>query len=216
MHGSIKLSSPSQTYVYISLFSSGNLMSIPIPSLYSTTHTIQNPSVAHMSATALLQKAAQLGSTTSNAGASSSLLKSFGKSADHPTSLDGHSFGGTTLFGGNNGNHLHDLVNSIAGGGSSASIFGGAYGTGNLHDQQQIDEYRGFHANNKLAFDHQQSSNPGGFSSLEQGRLTRDFLGVGEIVRSVREQQNGMDISSMGSQGKTTSQSQVFGAGNFQ
>ncbi|KAI3453232.1 hypothetical protein Pfo_009895 [Paulownia fortunei] len=80
------------------LFSSGNLMSIAIPSLYSTSHAIQNPSAAHMSATALLQKAAQLGSTTSNPGASS-LLKSFGKSTDHQ-SLDGHSFGGTAIFGG--------------------------------------------------------------------------------------------------------------------
>ncbi|KAL8520731.1 hypothetical protein ACS0TY_011324 [Phlomoides rotata] len=180
------------------LFSSGNLMSMALPSLYSNSPTIQTPTSGHMSATALLQKAAQLGSTTSNAGASSSLLKSFGKSGDH-------SFGGG--FGGNNGNHLHDLMNSIAaaGGGSSASMYGGAYSG----DQQDMDEYRGFHGdNNKAAFDHQSS-----FSSLEQGRLTRDFLGVGEIVRSVREQQNGFDMgSTFDSQGKR----QAYGGGNFQ
>ncbi|KAL2233218.1 UNVERIFIED_CONTAM: Protein indeterminate-domain 5, chloroplastic [Sesamum indicum] len=213
------------------LFSSGNLMSIAIPSLYSASHAIQNPSAAHMSATALLQKAAQLGSTTSNPGASS-LLKSFGKSStdDHHSSLDvGHSFAGgspAAVFGGNingGGNHLHDLVmNSIANAGGSSSsgtIFGG-YSTGNHDDQQESSighdhdhhhhQYRGLIRGNSM--------NPGGgFSSLEQGRLTRDFLGVGEIVRSVREQNNGMDmISSLDSQGKSTgSQSHGFGGGNL-
>ncbi|KAK4423323.1 protein indeterminate-domain 5, chloroplastic [Sesamum alatum] len=220
------------------LFSSGNLMSIAIPSLYSASHALQNPSAAHMSATALLQKAAQLGSTTSNAGASS-LLKSFGKSSadDHPSSLDvSHSFGGGSsagVFGGNmngGGNHLHDLViNSIANAGGSSSsgtMFGGggAYSTGNHDDQQessighdhhdhhhQHHQYRGLIRGNSM-------NRGGGFSGLEQGRLTRDFLGVGEIVRSVRDQQNnGMDmISSMDSQGKSGgSQSHGFGGGNL-
>lgn len=186
------------------LFSSGNLMSIAIPSLYSTSHAMQTTpggGGGQMSATALLQKAAQMGSSTSNAGASSSLLKSFGKSPDP------HSFGG--YGGNNNGSHLHELVNSIAAaGGSSASMFGGAYGGD--HEQAEIGDYRGFHGSN----------NQQRFSSLEQaGRLTRDFLGVGEIVRSVRDQQSGMDhINSLDSQGKTASHShsQAFGGGNFQ
>lgn len=181
-------------------------MSIAIPSLYSTSHAMQTTpgggGGGQMSATALLQKAAQMGSSTSNASASSSLLKSFGKSPDH------HSFGG---FGGNNnGNHLHELVSSIAAaGGSSTSMFGGAYGGGD-HEQAEMGDYRGFHGSN----------NQQRFSSLEQaGRLTRDFLGVGEIVRSVRDQQSGMDhITSLDSQGKTASHShsQAFGGGNFQ
>ncbi|KAG8382631.1 hypothetical protein BUALT_Bualt05G0097500 [Buddleja alternifolia] len=180
------------------LFSSGNLMSVAIPSLYSTSHAIQNQSTAHMSATALLQKAAQLGSTTTTPGAASSLLKTFGK-PENPALF------GVPVFGENN---MHDLVNSMAGGGSSSSIFGGAYS--NENDQQEIDEYRRFHANNN-------NNSSAGFSSLEQaGRLTRDFLGVGEIVRSVREQQHGIDMGSLDSQKSTASQSQAFGGKGFQ
>ncbi|KAL3635892.1 hypothetical protein CASFOL_020439 [Castilleja foliolosa] len=219
------------------LFSSGNLMSMAIPSLYSTSsNPIQNPTGAHMSATALLQKAAQLGSTTTNNAATSSLFKSLGKS-------DNNTF---SIFEANNNNHLmHDMVNSMAGGASSSSIYGGLYATDDHnhdHDDDHDDDYRGFHAINhghgKMSFDghdhhhhhdhhniniNNNNNNQSGFmSGLEQagsGRLTRDFLGVGEIVRNVREQHNGVDMSTLDhSQGKSsTSQShdQSFGGGSF-
>ncbi|KAL6579514.1 hypothetical protein OROMI_009730 [Orobanche minor] len=224
------------------LFSTGGLMSIPIPSMYSTSsNPIQTP-LPHMSATALLQKAAQLGSTatTTSNNPTSSLLKSLGKSGPNRH----HSFG---YFGENN-NHMHDLVNAVAGGGgvsssSSASIFGGLYGADqnhddhDQHDQINDGEYKEmFHANNindhidsKLVFDydhdhdhghHHRCDHPSGFTingMEEAGRLTRDFLGVGEIVRNVREFHNGVEMSAVDrSQGKITpSQSKSFGGGSF-
>ncbi|XP_075495406.1 protein indeterminate-domain 4, chloroplastic-like isoform X2 [Primulina tabacum] len=192
---------------YVTLFSNGNIMSAAIPSLYSTSHATQNPSAAHMSATALLQKAAQLGSTTSN-NAASSLLKTFGKS--NQSTLDQENYGGSSSVFGESYNgisHLQDLVNPM-----NSSIVGGTY-DGEIHENDQYRGFRAYNSNNNNNTNENDTgfSGGGGVERAGAGRLTRDFLGVGR-----GQLQHGMSFSSlMEPQGKNGASPQAFGRGSF-
>ena len=149
-----------------------------LSSLFGNSSLQQDNMSPHMSATALLQKAAQMGSTTTTNNGPSSLLRGTEELGIRSRMESEHS------------NHLRGLMNSLANG--NASIFGNVKGNENNLGQfhNVVEEPKKMSQNLGLCF--------GG-----SDKLTLDFLGVGGMVRNMnsggfsqREQQHSMGTMS--------------------
>ncbi|THU73412.1 hypothetical protein C4D60_Mb04t22560 [Musa balbisiana] len=206
-----------------------------IASRYSTL--IKNEPVMlpqQLSATALLQKAAQIGATSSGG---SSLLGGFGSSASPgKTANYSCSFSGSHSSVGDgfrspmeNETHIQHLMNSLASGGING-LFGSSTGmaafegscttAGGRHGQENTGFGR-FNGNmrnmNEGKYNLSSTGNLGGSDGL-----TRDFLGVGSMVRSMgpgisqREQHHGIDMSPLDPDMRSGSSSRYFAGGSLQ
>ncbi|GMI99809.1 indeterminate(ID)-domain 4, IMPERIAL EAGLE [Hibiscus trionum] len=213
-------------------FNMGDQVGSGLSSLYSTTSMQHENMSPNMSATALLQKAARMGSTTSND--TSSLLRGIGSSSSSGMKSDRQVF--AAHFGGNYGggggggaetlrsqmendnNNLQGLMNSLAN--ANSSIFRAGHG------QDQSNFVGGFTGSGMQVEHHGNNTN---FSNVNEAnkmhqnmaasiggtdKLTLDFLGVGEMVRNIGGAgQHGINIGSLNPEMKSSAQatSQQFG-----
>lgn len=147
------------------VFTAANMAGSGLSSIYSNSMQHENSSTSpHMSATALLQNAAQLGSTTSSniVNNSTSLLRGLGNSSSNGSKYGDHH---ETLIRisqmESTDSNLQGLMNSLANGNSS-NIFG----------RGQDPNFGGFGRNLSAGI------------GAGNDKLTLDFLGVGGMVRN--------------------------------
>uniref|UniRef100_J3LFR3 Protein EARLY HEADING DATE 2 n=1 Tax=Oryza brachyantha TaxID=4533 RepID=J3LFR3_ORYBR len=156
-----------------------------------------------MSATALLQKAAQMGSSTSANGAGASVFGAFAGSS--PQSIP---HGRSPAMVDQGQMHLQSLMNSLAGGGSADHH--GMFGSGSMIDPRLYDLEQ-----HEVKFS--QRGGGGG-----DGDVTRDFLGVGggsfmrgmSMARGEHHSGGGGDMGALEAEMKSASSS--FNGGRMQ
>ncbi|BAT98765.1 Protein indeterminate-domain 4 [Vigna angularis] len=165
------------TTLYNSSSPVSNQVGSGLSSVFGNSSLQQDSMSPHMSATALLQKAAQMGSTTTTNG-HCSLLRGTEELGIRSRMESEHS------------NHLRGLMNSFANG--NASMFGNVKGNENNLGQ--------FH---NVSEEPKKMSQNLGLCFGGSDKLTLDFLGVGGMVRNMnsggfsqREQQHSMGTMS--------------------
>ncbi|KAG0493757.1 hypothetical protein HPP92_004751 [Vanilla planifolia] len=186
----------------VHLFSGGNPMSDHMVMHSNPPVSLFNPSLQgdgvlpQMSATALLQKAAQMGATSSGSGGGggggggscSSFLRGFGSSSST-----------STKPGVRNESNLRDIMNSFAHG--NPDMF-----SGGQEEDAKFGDYRACLDMEQTGYNH--------------NGLTRDFLGVGNMLRTVgggvsaqREQHKGLDVGSVDPEMRPPSSARSFASG---